>query len=237
MAGFDPQFVDQIKGFEGYRETPYWDHKQYTSGYGTKANSPDEVIDPAVAEQRLQTALQSAASHVDSVNPNLPVGARNALISLTFNAGPGWAQAGLGDLVRSNDLEGAKARLLEYNKASGEVNHGLVKRRAAEAAWFGGGAVPGGDASRQTAAGIPAPAPITLASATIPQQAAPIFAPAPQQAPQGGGQAPSLYSQMPAEQMGQPPPIFAPPRKPIDLSRLRAALQASGNRGFFNARG
>jgi len=72
---------------------------------------------------------------------------------------------------------------------------------------------------------------------------APIFAPAPQQQaptaqPQAMAQAsppPSLLDLMPA-QMQAPPPIFAPQRKPIDLSRLRAALQASGNRGF-TARG
>jgi hypothetical protein len=60
------------------------------------------------------------------------------------------------------------------------------------------------------------------------QAAAPIFAQpsAPKTA------SPSLFSQMPAEQMQAPPPIFAPPRKPIDLSKLRAAL-ASGNRGLF----
>lgn len=46
---------------------------------------------------------------------------------------------------------------------------------------------------------------------------------------------PTMFEQMPAEQMGQPPPIFAPPRKPIDLRALRAAL-ARPPGGFFNAR-
>lgn len=80
----------------------------------------------------------------------------------------------------------------------------------------------------------PAPASPAGPAMAIPQQAAPIFAAAPQAAPQQAG---SLYAQIPAEQLAAPSPIFAPPRKPIDLSRLRAALQASGNRGFFNARG
>lgn len=43
----------------------------------------------------------------------------------------------------------------------------------------------------------------------------------------------SLMGQIPAGQISQPPPIFFAPRKPIDLSKLQAALQASGNRGFF----
>ena len=52
---------------------------------------------------------------------------------------------------------------------------------------------------------------------------------APISAPSGG----NLFSQMPASQMSAPPPIFYAQRKPIDLSKLQAALSASGNRGFF----
>lgn len=69
----------------------------------------------------------------------------------------------------------------------------------------------------------------------IPRQQAPIFPQqaqgAPQQpAQQGGG---GYFSQMPAEQATQAPPIFYAPRKPPNLQSLQAALQASGNRGFF----
>jgi hypothetical protein len=58
---------------------------------------------------------------------------------------------------------------------------------------------------------------------------APIFAPQ----PTARAGSPSTIAQMPVEQMQAPPPIFSPPRKPIDLSRLRAALEASGNRGLL----
>lgn len=78
----------------------------------------------------------------------------------------------------------------------------------------------------QASPASPQAAPLSLAP-----QAAPIFAPSqPQAAPQQAD-APSYFGQMPAEQaMQAPPPIFAPPRRPVDLSKLRAALQASGNR-------
>mgnify|MGYP001607140379 CR=1 FL=1 len=63
----------------------------------------------------------------------------------------------------------------------------------------------------------------------IPQQPAPIFAGQPQMpgvqpqpAPAQGG---SLFGQMPAEQM-QAPPIFFPPQRSPDLSRLKAAFKA-----------
>ena len=52
---------------------------------------------------------------------------------------------------------------------------------------------------------------------------------APISAPSGG----NLFSQMPVSQMSAPPPIFYAQRKPIDLSKLQAALSASGNRGLF----
>jgi len=70
------------------------------------------------------------------------------------------------------------------------------------------------------------------ATSTPAPQPAPIFSPDP--APQQQAAAPSYSVPMPAEQVMAPPPIFAPQRKQIDLSKLRAALQASGNRGLFN---
>jgi hypothetical protein len=66
------------------------------------------------------------------------------------------------------------------------------------------------------------------ASSTPAPQPAPIFSPDP--APQQ--QAAPSFGQVPVEQAMAPPPIFAPQRKQVDLSKLRAALQASGNRGL-----
>jgi len=228
----DPQYVDAIKGFEGYRDTPYWDYKQYTSGYGTKAAAPDEKIDQATAEQRLQAELGKAAAHVDSVNPNLPPGPRAALISLTYNAGPGWANSGLGDLVRSGDLQGAQSRLLEYNKAGGKVNEGLTARRQQEASWFG---------QPQPAQASPVSPPMALPQVAAQQPlriaptAPPIFPPAAPQ-PQQQAQAepaPSYWQQFPADQAQTAPPMFSlmQPRRPqVDISKLRQAL---GNGGLF----
>ena len=225
MAILDPQYIDAIKGSEGYAPQASWDFKQYSSGYGTKAQPGDENIPPdqlkAVYEQRFQDEIAKAAAHVDSVNPNLPAGARAALISLTYNAGPGWSQSGLGDLVRANDLEGAKARFLQYNKAGGEVNEGLTARRQKEAAWFGGGL----PQTAQPAPATPAaPASGLLASSPGGLMQAPVFPQAQGLAPQqaeGGGSAPFQVS---AEQM-QAPPIFYAPRRAPDLSKLRAAFK------------
>lgn len=78
-----------------------------------------------------------------------------------------------------------------------------------------------------------APASPAAAPASTPQQPAPIFAPSqPQAAPQQADSR-SYFAQMPAEQAIQAPPIFTAPRKAVDLSKLRAALQASGARPIF----
>ena len=221
----DPEYIDAIRKTEGYSPTAFWDYKQSTSGYGTKAQPGDENIPAeqrqAIFEQRFQDEIAKAAAHVDAINPNLPPGVRAALTSLTYNAGPGWSQSGLGELVRKGDLEAAQARFLEYNKAGGEVNPGLVARRQREAAWFGGQAPP---------SAAPAPASPTSqpgAPLAMPQQP-PVF-PAQQasaQPQQGGGGG----FQMPAEQM-QAPPIFFAPRRSPDLSKLRAAFKAPVFRG------
>jgi lysozyme len=138
----DPQYLDEIRGFEGYSAQPAWDYKQSSSGYGTKAQPGDENIPPdqlkAVHDQRFQDEIGKAAASVDAFSPNLPPGVRAALTSLTYNAGPGWQQSGLGQAVKSGDLESAKAIFPQYNKAGGEVNNGLVARRAKELAWWNG---------------------------------------------------------------------------------------------------
>ena len=230
-APLDPQYIDEIKGFEGYAPQAAWDYKQSSSGYGTKAQPGDENLPPeqlkAIHEQRFTEEIGKAAAAVDGLNPDLPPGARAALISLTYNAGPGWINSGLGGLVRSGDLQGAQQRILEYNKAGGEVNPGLVKRRTAEAGWFNSQPAPAPQTAQASPA-APQAAPLSIAP-----QPAPIFAQArPQPAPQQQA-SPSYFGQMPAEQAMTSLPIMAHQRKPVDISKLRAALAAAGNRPIF----
>lgn len=97
-----------------------------------------------------------------------------------------------------------------------------------------------GGATQQPAQNPASVSPQAAPSAPLPitPQAAPIFAAAPEPAPQQQASAGSYFGQIPAEQAIQaPPPIFAQQRKPVDISKLRAALQASGNRGIFIGRG
>lgn len=139
IADVPANFIGGIKQSEGYSPKAKWDFKQDTNGFGTKAKYPGEVIDVQTANARFNEAITKAAKYVDSVNPNLDPGTRAALTSLTFNAGETWGSSGLGDKIRSGDISGAKESFLQYNKAGGETNEGLVMRRAREASWFGRG--------------------------------------------------------------------------------------------------
>ena len=102
----DDVYMNAIKGFEGYTDKPTWDVRQWSSGYGTRASGPNDVQPHDVLEQRFQTEIGKAADQVDNAFPQLPTGARAALTSLTYNAGPGWMKSGLGDAVRQNDWAG-----------------------------------------------------------------------------------------------------------------------------------
>ena len=138
----DTSLAERLKKLEGYSEKPYADFKQTSSGYGTKAQPGDENIPPeqrrAVYEQRLYTELGRAANIVDTFAPGLPTGTRNALISLTYNAGSAWTSSGLGTKIRSGDLEGAKQNFAQYNQAGGTFNQGVADRRQTELSWWGG---------------------------------------------------------------------------------------------------
>ncbi len=132
-----PQWlIDAVKKFEGFEPVAQWDYKQFTNGYGTKALGRGEHITREEAEIRLLKELETAARYVDRFKPGLPEGMRAALISLTFNEGVSWEWAGLGQRVTAEDYDGAKNKLLQYNRAGGRVLPALVKRRRIEASWI-----------------------------------------------------------------------------------------------------
>jgi lysozyme len=214
----DPEYLDAIKKSEGYAPTASWDYKQYSSGYGTKAQPGDENIPPdqrqAVYEQRFQDEVGKAAASVDAFNPNIPPGVRAALTSLTYNAGPGWQQSGLGEAIKAGDWDKAQSIFLQYNHAGGKVDPGLTARRQREATWFGN------QPAAQPQAAPASPAAATSAPLNIAPQQQPVFAQAPQAAPDAGG----MVAQMPTFQPPQAAPIFYAQRRSPDLTRLRASL-------------
>ena len=146
--------LNMIKAKEGFSAKAFWDHKQWTNGYGTQAKDGSEVITKEEAEKRLAADVEKRKAYV------LTFGKKNgyqwgeqqvdALTSFIYNLGYGALDQVTGKGKRSNE-EIAKA-MLQYNKASGQVNAGLAKRRGEETALFSGGAA-GGAASPQMAKG------------------------------------------------------------------------------------
>lgn len=168
-----------IKTQEGYKSTAYPDGKQYSIGWGTKAKSPDEKIDPAEASRRLTNEVDQAAGFVDRTAPNAPPGVKRALTDLTYNTGTKWADAGLGQAVKAGDYGTAQKLFLQYNHANGQVMPGLTERRQAAAKWFGQGGPPastGGQAlafSGEPAQGGPIQTSAPAATAGAPAAAPP----------------------------------------------------------------
>jgi len=151
-----PGLVTAVKQFEGCSPRAFWDYRQFSIGYGTRAISPNETIDcETEAEQRLIIELGQAQTQVDALGAPLTAAQRSALTSLTFNAGASWMQSGLGEAVRAGDWIRARGIFLQYVSAKGRVLEGLVHRRRAEAAWFEGELIAA--VAEQGPAGEPAP--------------------------------------------------------------------------------
>jgi GH24 family phage-related lysozyme (muramidase) len=153
----DPPFLDAIKKFEGFTPKASWDYKQHSIGYGTKARFPGETIDQAEADRRFRSEIDSAKGYVRGLGVPMQPGQEAALTSLTFNAGPGWINSGLGQAVRSGNWDEASRRFVQYNKAGGEVLPGLASRRNQEVAWLGGTAPAASPTSPTTTTGAAQP--------------------------------------------------------------------------------
>ena len=138
--------VDLIAQYEGYSATPYWDHGQWSVGYGSYAGSRDRNNPPNVTVSRseartmLQQQLGKYEASVDKYDStyNWTPAERQAMTSFAYNIGSL-------DQVTANGTrskEEVSQAMLLYNKASGETVPGLVDRRNAEYAIFTGGEAP-----------------------------------------------------------------------------------------------
>jgi lysozyme len=162
-GGVSEQLVNFVKKKEGFSAKAFWDHKQYSIGYGTKANGPDEVIDEAEADRRLREHLEKTQKAVVEYGQqkgyNWNQNQVDALSSFVYNLGTGALDQVTKGGTRT-DSEIADA-IIKYNKASGQVNAGLTKRRNEELAMFtsmpaspssgsaiGSGSIAAADASR-----------------------------------------------------------------------------------------
>src|SRR6516164_4917492 len=135
MSPIDSPHVLAVKGFEGYSPRATWDYKQYSGGYGTRA-TPGQQFTPQSADSAFQDEMWKAKVAVDNFAPGLPQGPRDALTSLTYNAGSSWMKDRLGKAVRAGDMQTAAQLLQQYNHAGGRPLPGLTQRRQEEGRWM-----------------------------------------------------------------------------------------------------
>ena len=136
--------LDLIARYEGYRAEPYWDHHQWSVGYGSYAGSrdrnqrPNITVSEAEARQMLATQVKTYEANVDKYNStyNWTPNERAAMISFAYNIGSIDQLTANG--TRSKE-EIAQAMLL-YNKAGGQRVQGLADRRLDERNVFTNGA-------------------------------------------------------------------------------------------------
>lgn len=125
--------INLIKQFEGCRLTAYKPvaaEKYWTIGYGHYGAdvAPNMKITQAQAEAYLVADLKRFEDAVNAMGLILNQNQFDALVSFTYNCGAG----NLKKLVTGRSLPQIADAMLAYNKGSGKVLPGLVKRRQAE---------------------------------------------------------------------------------------------------------
>lgn len=171
--GVSPFALNFIKKLEGYTPKPKWDYKQHSVGYGTRWQPGQPIGTKADHEAALAGEAGKVASWLgQNVKAPMTENQRAALISAGFNLGTG--EKGLGRLlgdIQAGNWDSIARRLPSFNKAGGQVNEGLINRRAAEVEMLTGrkptqqelmaSGYIGGTAAGPSAGG-PAPMPVQL---------------------------------------------------------------------------
>lgn len=126
--------INLIKQFEGCRLQAYKPvaaEQYYTIGYGHYGPDvlPNMSISQDVAEALLKKDLEKFERAVEKYTP-FPMSQNqfDALVSFAYNCGAGNLQK----LVKDRNASQVATAMLSYNKGSGKVLPGLVKRRQME---------------------------------------------------------------------------------------------------------
>lgn len=130
---YSDNFANFVKSKEGFYGSSYWDYKQHTVGYGTKAKFAGETITKEEAESRLRLELDQAATQTNSLlqrkGINLTQSQKESLMSFTYNGGVGMTQSLLDGGGGRNDWASISEGMKLYNKAGGKELAGLTNRR------------------------------------------------------------------------------------------------------------
>lgn len=134
--------ISLIKKFEGCELEAYkCAAGVWTIGYGhTEGVKPNDEMDRQAAEELLALDLQVYEKSLGWIITS-PLNQQqfDALVSFTFNLGEtNLASSTLRKVLNEGDYDEVPNQIRRWNKASGKVNDGLIRRREAEALLFQG---------------------------------------------------------------------------------------------------
>mgnify|MGYP003144048138 FL=1 len=142
MQEISQEGVNLIKKFEGFEEEAYkCPAGVWTIGYGhTKDVMKGDFWSEAYAEHMLEVELEEYSEYInDLVEVELNQNQFDALVSWVYNLGPtNLKSSTLLKVLNEGDFDEVPRQIRRWNKASGEVLEGLVRRREAEALLFRG---------------------------------------------------------------------------------------------------
>lgn len=139
------EYIDMLKGWEGFRSKPYWDVSHYSIGYGTTC--PESKVDyytnnpisKETAEKWLRSSLDGFEKSVNGFAKKYSLKLKqnqfDALVSFTYNCGDAWTTS-LDGYFNTAVRHGNTGRLFMYGiglYGSAGGDYILMKRRMREA--------------------------------------------------------------------------------------------------------
>ena len=99
--GCSEEIVAMLKREEGFAAKPYWDHKQYSIGYGSRCPDDmfDEYMERGMTEEEADALLRNYLSNMENALNKKLIEKRgiklnqsqfDALLLLTYNVGDAW---------------------------------------------------------------------------------------------------------------------------------------------------
>ncbi|MFW9927769.1 MAG: lysozyme [Candidatus Thorarchaeota archaeon] len=124
--------MDFIASQEGFRSKAYPDYSQYSVGYGTKANNPNQVVSESEARNMLNNRIERDRSRLSQIatkdfNPDQWTG----ILSFAYNTGIGRATK-LVNYLNNGEDEKARNYMHKFVKAGGKKLDSLINRRNQE---------------------------------------------------------------------------------------------------------
>lgn len=124
-----------IKNYEGCRLKAYKPvptEQMYTIGWGHYGVKKDTVWTQQQADEQFVKDLVKYENYVNNLGRNWTQNQFDALVSFTYNCGPG----SLASLCRNRTASQIADAILLYNKGGGKVLEGLTRRRKQERELF-----------------------------------------------------------------------------------------------------